>query len=105
MRKLYLSSFMLISTLALQGCVTSLVKEVVMAPVRVVSKTADVLTTSQSEADEKRGKQLRMREEYLGKLARKSDKARKDCADGNEKACTQYQALEVEIADEKDRAL
>ena len=35
----------------LGGCVTSIVKDVVTAPVKIVSKTADVLTTSQSEAD------------------------------------------------------
>lgn len=91
--------------LVLQGCVTSIVKEVVTAPIKIVSKTADVLTTSQSEADEKRGKQIRMREENLGKLARKSDKARKKCADGDNDACSEQEALEAEIAREKDRTL
>ncbi len=93
------------SCILLQGCVTSIVKDVVTAPIKIVSKTADVLTTSQSESDEKRGKQMRLREENLGKLARKSDKARKKCADGNEEACSEYEALEADIAAEKDRAL
>jgi hypothetical protein len=96
---------MLIPLFLLQGCVTSLVKEVVTAPVRIVSKTADLLTTSQSESDEKRGKQIRMREENLGKMARKSDKARKSCADGDSEACADHDALEAAIAAEKDRAL
>jgi hypothetical protein len=91
--------------LALPGCVASVVKDVVTAPVKVVSKTADVLTTSQSEADEKRGREMRKREEQLGKLARKRDKAREDCSDGKEKACAEYDPLEAEIAAEKDRPL
>ncbi len=89
--------------LLLGGCVTSIVKDVVMLPVKVVSKTADVLTTSQSESDEKRGRDIRKREEQMGKLARKRDKARDDCADGDDKACAEYEALEAEIEAEKDR--
>lgn len=89
----------------LSGCVASVVGDVVTAPVKVVSKTADVLTTSQSEADEKRGRELRKQEERLGKLARKRDEAREDCADGDREACTQYEALEAEIAAEKERPL
>lgn len=89
--------------LLLGGCVTSVVKEVVTLPVKVVSKTADVLTTSQSEADEKRGRDMRRREEQLGKLARKRDKAREDCADGDDEACDRYEKLQAEIEAEKDR--
>lgn len=89
--------------LTLSGCVTSVVKEVVTAPIKVVSKTADVMTTSQSEADEKRGREMRKREERLGKLARKRDEAREDCADGDREACTRYEALQAEIEEERDR--
>lgn len=89
--------------LLLGGCITSVVKEVVTAPIKVVSKTADVLTTSQSEADEKRGREMRKREERLGKLARKADKAREECADGDKEACSQYEALEKEIEAERDK--
>ena len=87
----------------LPGCVASVVGDVVTAPVKVVSKTADVLTTSQSEADEKRGREMRKKEERLGKLARKRDEAREDCADGDREACIQFEALEAEIAVEKER--
>jgi hypothetical protein len=93
---------LLASVLMLGGCV-SIVKDVVTAPIKIVSKTADVLTTSQAEADEKRGREMRKREERLGKLARKADKARDDCADGEEKACDEYEALEAEIRVEKDK--
>ena len=94
----------LVLPLLLGGCVTSVVKEVVMLPVKVVSKTADVLTTSQSEIDEKRGRDIRKREELLGKLARKRDKAREDCADGDDEACRKYEALQSEIDEAKDRS-
>jgi predicted Holliday junction resolvase-like endonuclease len=87
----------------LSGCVTSLVKEVVTAPIKIVSKTADVLTTSQSESDEKRGKEMRKREEALGKLARQRDKAREKCEDGDDDACKRARSLEDEIAAEQDR--
>lgn len=87
----------------LSGCVTSLVKEVVTAPVKIVSKTADVLTTSQSESDEKRGRELRKREEALGKLARQRDKAAKKCEDGNREACERVQDLNDQIEAEQDR--
>ena len=70
--------FILPLAFLLPGCVASVVKDVVTAPVKVVSKTADVMTTSQSEADEKRGRALRKQEERLGKLARKRDDAREE---------------------------
>lgn len=95
---------LLSGSLLLSGCVTSVVKEVVMLPVKVVSKTADVLTTSQSETDEKRGREIRKREELLGKLARKRDKARDDCADGDDEACGEYKTLQAEIEAAKERA-
>ena len=87
----------------LGGCVTSIVKDVVTAPVKIVSKTADVLTTSQSEADEKRGRELRKKEELLGKLARKRDKARDECDEGDEDACDAVRQFDEQIEAERDR--
>lgn len=92
------------SAVLLSGCV-SLVKDVVTAPVKIVSKTADVLTTSQSESDEKRGRELRKREEALGKLARQRDKARGKCEDGDEKACAKAAQLNEQIEVEQDRPI
>ncbi|MFN3450747.1 MAG: hypothetical protein ACK4ZE_01195 [Sphingorhabdus sp.] len=82
-----------------------MVKDVVTAPVKIVSKTADVLTTSQSESDEKRGRELRKREEALGKLARQRDKARERCDDGNKDACEKAADLNDQIEQEQDRPL
>ena len=80
------------------GCLARLAADVVTAPVKVVSKTADVLTTSQSEADEKRGRAVRKEEERIGKLARERDKAQRDCAKNPESdACARADELSAQI--------
>ena len=84
--------------LLLSGCLARLAADVVTAPVKVVSKTADVLTTSQSEADEKRGRDVRKQEERLGKLSRERDKAQRDCARKPEsEACARVDDLNAQI--------
>lgn len=76
----------LLAPLLLTGCVRT-VASVVTAPVRVAGKAVDWTTTSQSEADEKRGRQMRKREEELGKLDRRYQKHLRDCRAGSEDAC------------------
>ncbi|WP_114521182.1 hypothetical protein [Altererythrobacter sp. ZODW24] len=71
------------------GCLAKTALDVVTAPVKVLSKAADVATTSQSEADEKRGREVRKREEELGKLDRKYEKQLKKCEDGDQDACAE----------------
>jgi hypothetical protein len=66
-----------------------------------VSKTADILTTSQSESDEKRGREMRKHEEKLGKLSRQLKKAQKRCADGDRDACKKARNIRDEIEDER----
>jgi hypothetical protein len=60
--------------LSLSACVVGTVAktavDVVTLPVKVVSAGVDAVTTSQSEADEKRGRALRKQEEARGRLAR-----------------------------------
>jgi hypothetical protein len=59
----------------LGGCVVATVAEtavdVVTIPVKVVSAGVDAATTSQSEADEKRGRELRKADEERAREARK----------------------------------
>jgi hypothetical protein len=95
--------FAIMPLLLLQACVASVVADVVTAPVKIVSKTADVLTTSQSEADEKRRRDMRKHEEKLGKLARQLDKARDRCADGDQDACNKATEISLEIEATHDR--
>ena len=72
--------------IALSACITSIAKtavDVVTLPVKVVSKGVDLATTSQSEADEKRGRELRKAEEEAGKRARiAAEQCRKSAARG-----------------------
>lgn len=91
----------IIALLTLSGCVASVVKDVVTAPVKIVSKTADVLTTSQSEADEKRGREIRKREEALGKLSRQREKAREKCEAGDSNSCVKVQQLDAAMEAEQ----
>ncbi len=81
----------------LPGCIAKTALNVATAPVRVAGKAADLATTSQSEADEKRGRELRKREERLGKLDRQWRKADAACAAGERKACAERDALGEEI--------
>ena len=69
------------------GCIARTAASVVTAPVRVAGKAADMATTSQSEADERRGRQIRQREEQLGKLDRQYRKHLAECDDGDSRAC------------------
>jgi hypothetical protein len=59
---------------ALSGCVVGTVArtavDVATIPVKVVSAGVDAATTSQSESDEKRGRELRKQEEQRGREAR-----------------------------------
>jgi hypothetical protein len=84
-------------TLALPGCLARAAVDVVTLPVRAVSKGVDVATTSQSEADEKRGRDIRKREERLGELDRDFAKQSERCADGDDDACEKAQAIRAEM--------
>lgn len=70
----------------LSGCIGTVTK-VATAPVRITGKAVDMATTSQSEADEKRGREMRHREERLGALQRQYQKHMRQCDAGDERAC------------------
>jgi hypothetical protein len=80
----------------LAGCISA-VKTVVTAPVKAVGQVADWSTTSQDESDRNRGREMRKREEELGKLSRQRDKAAEKCRDGSEDQCQRAEVLEHEI--------
>jgi hypothetical protein len=67
----------LLLPLLLGGCVIGTVAhtavDVVTLPVKVASAGVDAVTTSQSEADEKRGRALRKAEEERGRQLRQAD--------------------------------
>jgi hypothetical protein len=86
-----------LASLALQGCLAKAAVGVVTLPVKVASRGVDMATTSQSEADEKRGREIRKREEQLGKLEREYDKAMERCGDGDDEACEKAQVIKAEM--------
>ena len=53
------------------GTIASTAVDVVTLPVKAVSAGVDAVTTSQSEADQKRGRELREEEERRGREARR----------------------------------
>jgi isocitrate lyase len=65
---------LVLAAFLLSGCVVGTVAEtavdVATIPVKVVSSGVDAATTSQSEADEKRGRELRRQDEERGRQAR-----------------------------------
>ncbi len=86
-----------LGSLALQGCLAKAAVSAVTLPVKAASRGVDLATTSQSEADEKRGREIRRREERLGILQRDYDRAMRRCGDGDNAACQQGQAIRAEM--------
>ncbi len=80
----------------LAGCISA-VKTVVTAPVKAVGQVADWSTTSQDESDRNRGRDMRKREEQMGKLSRQRDKAAGKCRDGDAEQCQRAEVLDHEI--------
>lgn len=60
--------------LALCGCVARVAADVVTAPFKVAGAVIDATTTSQPEADEKRGREMRKAEERQHKADKKAAK-------------------------------
>ena len=65
---------LLLLPLALGGCLAKTAVDVATMPVKAVGWTADKLTTSQSEADEKRGRELRKEDERRAKEEKRRQK-------------------------------
>jgi DNA repair ATPase RecN len=85
------------SAVMLPGCLAKTVVDVATAPVKVVSKGVDLATTSQSEADEKRGREIRKREQRLAKLERDYKKQLDQCEDGDRRACNEARDTYAEM--------
>ena len=59
--------------LLLSACLAKTAVDVVTLPVRAASAGVDALTTSQAEADQRRGRQIREEEEREGRIARRCE--------------------------------
>ena len=77
--------FVLLAPLALllSGCLARTAVDLVTLPVKVVSAGVDAATTSQAEADRRRGREIREEEERLGRLARRCQRhpRREECGE------------------------
>ena len=66
------------ASLLLSGCVVGTVAktavDVVTLPVKIASAGVDAVTTSQAEADQKRGREMRKQDEGRGRLYREAQK-------------------------------
>ena len=81
----------------LSGCIAKTVVNVASAPLRVAGKAADLATTSQSEADENRGRAMRHRDKKLRKLQKTYKRARADCDKGQSAACADATRINGQI--------
>ena len=61
--------------LALSGCIARTAADIVTLPVKAAGAAVDAATTSQAEADEKRGRAIRKHDECLGREERRARKA------------------------------
>ena len=61
-------------SLVLGGCLARTAAQVVTLPVKAVGAGVDAVTTSQAEADEKRGRALRKEDERRAREARRAEK-------------------------------
>lgn len=86
-----------LATMLLSGCIARAAADIVTAPVKVVGAGVDAATTSQSEADEKRGRELREAEEQLGEFNRRYDEQMEKCRNGNDRACFEARETYSEI--------
>ena len=64
--------------LPLGGCVAKTAVDIVTLPVKAASAAVDAATTSQAEADRKRGRKIREKDECLGREARRAEKQRRE---------------------------
>lgn len=65
---------MLAAAIPLSGCLARTAVDIVTLPVKAVSAGVDAVTTSQSERDEQRGRELRREEERQGREARERER-------------------------------
>ena len=86
-----------LTAFALEGCLAKTVVDVATLPVKVASRGVDLATTSQSEADQARGREIRQREERLARLERDYNRQIERCGDGNRRACDEARQTYAEM--------
>jgi len=87
----------------LSGCLAKAAVDLVTLPVRAAGEVVDIATTSDSERDEKRGRELREREARIGRLERRYSGEVADCRDGDDNACDDARATWAELEELRAR--
>jgi hypothetical protein len=64
--------------LSLSGCIAKTALDIATLPVRAAGAAVDVATTSQAEADQKRGRKIREQEECLGREQKRAEKRHRE---------------------------
>lgn len=62
------------ASVMLSGCIARTAVDIVTLPVRAAGAGVDALTTSQAEADQRRGREIREAEEREGREARRRER-------------------------------
>ncbi|MBX9883972.1 MAG: hypothetical protein K2X68_03260 [Novosphingobium sp.] len=83
----------------LSGCLASTAASIATAPVRMGAKAVDMATTSQSEADENRGRAMRKRDAKIRTLEKRYGRRLEACNRGETAACAEANRLSSEIAE------
>jgi len=78
--------FLLAAPLLTGGCLARTAVDIVTLPVRAVGAGVDAVTTSQAEADQRRGRELRQAEEREGREARRREREARERAEQDEDA-------------------
>lgn len=65
---------LLAAPLLLSGCLVRTAAQIVTLPVKAASAGVDAVTTSQAEADQRRGREIRQAEEREGRAARQRER-------------------------------
>lgn len=76
--------FILASALLTTACIARTAVDLVTLPVRAVSAGVDALTTSDSERDQRRGRQLREEDERRGRAARQAEEEARETERGGD---------------------
>jgi hypothetical protein len=80
----FLALLSLAAPVLLTGCLARTAVDIVTLPVRAASAGVDAVTTSQSERDEARGREIRRQEEREGREARQREREARRHADESE---------------------
>ncbi len=94
---LYVLSLPLLAA-SLSGCIARTAVDIVTLPVKAAGQVVDWSTTSQDESDRALGREVRRREEAIGRLERQRLRQVERCDDGNRDACSEAERLQREIA-------